>query len=399
MEWPRRVPRCCLRAPDAVAWHHEAGYSHATAGALWRVYDLLDPISPPPHTDSAYGAALATLLPRSTRRMSPHQRLVMESTLGRVYMGQDDLPSALDHLDVALDVAERLADAPAQVELASAAGAASRMLTHFMDAHDYYTAAATAARALDERGDPAIATIELDLLIRLAGMDFELARFAAVEPRLSESRTLLGMHALDARVLPAAREAIRLQEASLAWIEADLEWWRGNLERALRTGMEVAEIYARGAAPGASARIHLVVADIALDLAKTFSRDGASYAGTAWVRLAQSYARRGAQLTRVTHDPIGEGLARLALHRCQRAARRGDGAVDPIEAVMRRAKQLNDMSLLGRAQTALGDAFAARGERESALNCYRQARHVLERHHLHALAMWPQRALLYASEF
>src|SRR5262249_19423475 len=331
------------------------------------------------------------LLIHRHRHMAVRQRLSLEYLLAWAAERQDDLHGAIEHLDTTLDLAESLRDQPGYSELAWRAGTASHQLGYYADAHHYYSIALTALRALNptlRQGDSVSTRLELDLVLRLASVEFELTAFPAAARRLEDATALL-------RPLgPSAR----MQAASLDWIHAVLCRWQGEHALALQAAVRAADDLEQLAAPDLLARIQLVVVDIALDMVERFPYSSTSLAHTSHLALAQPYVHSALQLTRRAGDPAGEGMARLALHRWQRLESRAINGVAAVEAVARAATMEENMGLLGRAQTALGDEFMLQGEREAALTCYRSAREILERHKFRALAIWPQRALLSASE-
>ena len=102
-------------------------------------------------------------------------------------------------------------------------------------------------------------------------------------------------------------------------------------------------------------------------------------------------------LARQERDAIGLGMAELALDRVYRLMgryRAFEGSIAVIEDVIRSARQVNDMSLLGRAETALGETLFAAGRVEAACLSYFRAQTLLAEHQLDGLAIRPQRALV-----
>lgn len=67
--------------------------------------------------------------------------------------------------------------------------------------------------------------------------------------------------------------------------------------------------------------------------------------------------------------------------------------VGALEAVIRQGRALGDEALIAQGLTAMGDELISRGERESALNCYRQTLGALDGSQAPALAVQARRAL------
>src|SRR5262249_53753813 len=201
-----------------------------------------------------------------------------------------------------------LADHAALAELSNLAGAASYMLTEFADARAYYAEGIHAARMLEEPAGPADPIFEIDLLVALSGLDFELGDFARAALTLTEAQWLLD------RWAPGACA----EEAGIAWISAQIARTTGQPAEGLPLAMKAAHILSQLGSANASGRIQTIVADIALDLAETFPLAGYPRLRDAFVSQAQPYATRAIQLAETSGDITGKGLAQLALQRCQR---------------------------------------------------------------------------------
>lgn len=87
------------------------------------------------------------------------------------------------------------------------------------------------------------------------------------------------------------------------------------------------------------------------------------------------------RLARNTHDDIGVGMARLAQRSFEAALGRYIGeprAITEIERVLHTAYRAGDAALIGCAQTALGEEFAAAGQFDKARTAFVAARHSLD---------------------
>jgi hypothetical protein len=163
---------------------------------------------------------------------------------------------------------------------------------------------------------------------------------------------------------------------------------------------------------------HILLAESALDTLELVRAGGAnrdlwlSQAGAttkaqlspaSLLTQARDAARLALGAAQGADDPIGAVLARLALRRATRLSRHQSGeegsGVAAAERLVRRARRLDDPSLLGRSEVALADELLAASRFEAASAIYYRARLHFEEHHLDGLAFWPRRALqLWADE-
>ena len=118
---------------------------------------------------------------------------------------------------------------------------------------------------------------------------------------------------------------------------------------------------------------------------------------------SSSPSRPGTRTTRSSlrtacGDTPGAGIARLAHIRWSRLASRNEDRRKAIAAVEATARRLDDRPLLGQALTAMADELLDRDLPDAAGACFRDAITTLSASRAPALAVWPRRALLRASE-
>ena len=369
-----------LDVPDDLRSRGEPGHADTVAAILMIAYGCLKL--------RLYRKACACVTHCLARPMSYRQRMRVFYVLAMSAVGERDLSAAAIFLDEALGLAIRLDDLGACAELAYLHASVSSERQEFGVAADYCDVSLEALHMLgDSANGPVDAAFELDVLVGLSVHDFLRGRYDTSMACVAEARRLIPL--APKRPLPAA---------AIEWMAALLDRWRGDLSGALRHAMAASEVYAGSGALSLDARIQSVVADIALDLAESFPTDGPHHARDAFVELASPYAKRAVQLAREAQSAADEGLSLLTRARYRRARGRNTEGIPTIEAVAHQADQLGDVPLLGQAHTALGNELAARGETEAALNCYRTALDVLARSDASAMAVWPRRALLRASE-
>jgi hypothetical protein len=201
-----------------------------------------------------------------------------------------------------------------------------------------------------------------------------------------------------ARCLLPTVAAGPLQGAAVEWIATLLDRWRGDSWPALGRSLATLEAYG-GAGPSKSqGRIQTVVADIALDLAETLPRDSTISARDEFLVLAAKHADNAIQLASAFGDVAGAGIARLAHIRFSRLAGRNQDRRQAIAAVEATARRLDDRPLLGQTLAAMGDELLDLGYPGAAGDCFRDAITTLCGSRSPALAVWPRRALLLASE-
>lgn len=389
----RRRLRSSLHIADSPAWRHESHYSYDLADALTRAYAVVQGSQRSPER---YLTAYTALIPYRDQSVCAPQRLHLEYALALAYSGEEAFPQALECLARAAEIAEDLHDVAAQAEIGYLAGALLHLMTRRADAYTVSAGALASLDALRQDDEPADAIFELDLSLRLAGHAWELGWFTTCLRHLEHAHTLRAVWVPD-----AAQEA-----ALLSWLDAQLARIRGRPDQAVQLATAAADLLLDLNQPLNAGRCHTIAAECAFELIEelrspshtmrppfdnAITRDPSRLLNT-----GRSFAWRAIELARTAQDPIGMGMAQLALRHGARLD--GDAGVDgsglaAVEAVARIVRWTGDVSLGGRVETARGDELAAIGDGEAALNAYRRALRLLEEHDLRGLAFWPQLAL------
>lgn len=370
-----------LRIPDAESWRTEPGYSPAAATAILQAYASMKAARGGP---AASMTAYAHVLPFTRSRVSLRQRLSIVYILTMVYAATGDHLKALGCLDEALELAFRLRDVDAPIELFYLRGSLHRTHSRFVSAVSDFMYCLEFLQGIDsERHDPADLTFAAHVLVDKAIAHFFLAQYPQAEECLRDARSLVPGFASDKTI-----------EANLLWTRTLLERQRGHLERALDSAMQTRLLYAQLGSPLSEARIQFLCGNIALDLAEHFPESSRS--AEDYVRLARSCTVKPARAAGL-QDPSGQGLDMLLRARLGRVAQAS--TVDGLELIVttiRKATELSDSALLCQAYSALGEEQSARGETLGAMNSFCKALDVATSYSIPALAV-PARRFFEAS--
>lgn len=368
--------------PDRSEWQTEENYNYDLRNDLYAIHQEL-------RNEQNLTLALFHAYERLSRydglRVSDHQNIAVQKLKARFYHAIGDTKSALTALDAGLFLAVQLPDNGAVVDLLSLRAAIHQSILRLRDAAgdiEYYLDLLHEEGDEDTLGDAAMA---LDGLVRLAGLRFYLGQYETAEQRLRDARRLLPLLPSDPT-----------KSANIEWVQANLERWRGIPELALRHANAAAHVFSESLNLGTAARVQVLVADSALDFAKSFSGEGDSeYV----IRLAFSHVQLARQFATEAADEIGLGMVQLAQARYSRICRLNENRVNTIESIARLARRRHDDALLAQAFTALADEMVFLGEREQGMNLYRDVLTLLHGSDVPALGVWARRPLLLASEF
>lgn len=376
--------------PDTPHESTDRSYSPEVARQLVRAYICLK--------QKRTIEALTLMQPVQALPMSARQLMRVWYVMAQGWAAGAAYNDALPYLDEALAQACLLEDLGALTELAYLRGEIHGAILEFGLAAGDLKMALEALRALSSEAESADPDMELNILVPLSSYAFVTACYDEAAQYIAQARRLI-------RLTPGHT----LEAAAIEWVEALLYRWSGQPELALRNALQAAACYLQpqiAATPLARARIFTVVADCALDLAESLPPQP-HFARDSLIGLARPYAVFAVKTARDTENaqsPENEavhGLTMLTRARYDRIAHRAHRTHDrtaTIERVVRSATHLGDKQLLAQAYTALGHEFAAHGDAEPALNCYRQALDVQSTGDAAALAVWARRGLLRAAE-
>jgi hypothetical protein len=333
----------------------------------------------------AYMRAVDLVRPFLSARVVSPQRLRVCYVLAVGLASVEAFREALPWLGEALQLAIRLEDDSAVLDMILLRSALNRDLLQFAEA----TADLNAVLALLDSEPPerqaAHTAMRLDFTARLAGFEYYLGHFDVAQTHVDAAREL-------SRAVPAAV----LDAATVEWVQTHLHRLRGRPEDALYTALAAATAFSEAPTPNSAARAQALVAETAMDIAAKLSvyGDGGPFLKLAWrhLRLAMDFAQEA-------RDALGENMVTLARIRYERMRQADANRIVVIEQVIQVARKEDDIALLAAGMTALADEFAVQGEREAALNYYRQVIAMLDGSDVPAVGIDARRALLCAEEW
>lgn len=370
----RTLTRGALSQSDSPIWHTEPNYSPAIALVLAcalayaRSGDCL----------MAYNC----VQPYVARPMSLRQRLIITYLLALSHFSVADYTGAAAHLDDAAELALRLSQHDALVDIGYLHGAANRAMSRFPAALSDFSHCLDAVQTSGDTVRALNSDLEMAALLSVAAIELLLAQYERCIRHLEE-----------ARLLSARLPTNDSNTALIAWIAAALERWRGHPERAMAYATSACEALVGDDNLSNNGRILTLLADITLDLATGDAPTAPAHPRLA--RLARRHADRALTLARHASDKTGVHMARLTQARVQRLS--GDECVQipAIEDIMRYAQHTGDTALLCQAYSALGDDFARRSESDPAKNAYRTALSIADQGEIPAYATFPRRQLFH----
>ncbi|MEO7000326.1 MAG: hypothetical protein ABI068_00785 [Ktedonobacterales bacterium] len=413
--------RSSLQTPDESAWGHDTRYSKSLAEALREAYRLFQVA---PHKVDTHFQAYMLLTRFRGDDLCPEQRLRLEYALALTYAEEEATHQTLECLSNAYDIAAKMTRLPALVEIGLLKGGLLQGDTQYDAAYYAYGEALIGLQLMTRTGpnghaDPGM---EMDLLMRMMGCAWERGNFPTALHHLEEARSIHG----------AFLAGDMSREATLNWLNAVLARAMGAPMKAFSLATLARNVYLHLPLSWNTGRIHTIVADCALDILEArqaisvrmvapgdavdrvllFSPDlpgGFNEAPQEILRLdpdlilnhAADAAQTAFEFAQAAVDSAGAELARLAMQRSDRVARRigvrHGGAKRDLHLAQRMtqtAQSLGDVLLRGRAVTALGDALLAEGDIDAARTSYRQACGLLGGYGFGGHALWPRRALI-----
>lgn len=365
-----------LHAPDDEAWKASYGYSSDIAGvlvaaytAVWRGRGRLD----------GYLQAIALAMPSVKARMSRRQRMHLYFILATGAAASEWYDEALYWIDRAIALAIQLEDIAAELELLSLRASFNRALLKFIDAIE---------DCRDSLG-------RLDAQHEALGVDDPSARLQthaqlATFAYFTAQPDLARLHLAEARALTPRVPHGQFESATAEWVQAHLYRTYGEYERALRHLLGIYDDYIREATIVSRERLEGFIAEVALDWAESLS-SGADR--NAFLALSLPHLESAERLASENDDQPGLGLAQLARIHYNRLSGANVERITPLEDVIHLGYTLDDVAIKAQAYTALGDEYAAIGERESAMGCYRKTLDVLEHSQVTVLGTGARRAL------
>jgi len=370
-----------LDEPDPAYERDAPSYSWIVATALQATYA--------DRRDETFPQAETLLYPYFDAPMSERQRLRLSYALGCCALSNRWPSEASERFDEALDDAQRLDDAAAFAVIGERQAFSHYVNGSYWSASLYYLDALDALHSLPTALSAPLhedaRVFELELLWGLCTQRFLVADF-------DDAQNLVDGARLVGRSLP---DPVR-RVATIEWTAALLHRWKYEVFDAHERAQQAATLYATHAfgTPVERARLDIVVADTALDLA-IFLSSGSRHdelVAEADARLIRALAQ-----LRVAGDQIGEGMALLAYTRSNRLRGRPYDSLSVIRHVHRLGDEAGDRALQCQALTALGEELTARQQWGPALNAYRRALDALAPADASAMGWRARDALIAAS--
>jgi hypothetical protein len=350
-----------LHLPDAPAWHGEPNYSPAVAAALKAAYYYLSryPIRLP----AAVKAHLIAL-PHLRWRMCVQQRMNLHYVLARsaVGMGEEGLAPAM--LDRALEQSVLLHDRRSTAELLYHYAANRHAFVRPQDALGALRASRDIIIDLKGSRSAADPRLELKVVTAIGMANFYQARYDDAQRSLGEAR-----HLHDS--IRTARD-VDWEGLLISWVGALVLRCRGQPEPARLVLTRIAEEVDTAPAPGAFARIHTALADVALDLAESATASGGARAAEPLLKVAHTHAQKGAAKGAAAFDYDGAMMARLALVRHSQLSASPLDRQGHIAAAIALGENTNMQPVLALARTVQAQELLAQGNRPAARDLLRQ---------------------------
>jgi hypothetical protein len=350
-----------LHLPDAPAWHSEPNYSPAVAIALKASYKYLSYY--PTRLPAAVKAHLI-VLPYLRWRMCVQQRMNLHYVLARsaIGMGEDQLAPAM--LDRALEQSVLLHDRRSTAELLYHYAVNRHAFMQPQEALGALRASREIIAHLKGSRCAAEPRLELKVVTAIAMANFYQARYDNAQHSLDEARRL---HDSIAAAPGADWEGLLI-----TWVGALILRYRGQPEPARLALTRIATQIDTMPAPGAFARIHTALADVALDLAESAIARGEARAAEPLLNVALTHAQKGADKGDASFDKGGELLARLALVRHSLLTGRDLDRWGAITAALKFAENTDEQPILALARTVQAQEFLAQGNSASARELLRR---------------------------
>ena len=379
-----------LLYPDSVNEQGELHHDPYVANLLSQAYVLLSRASSLPAAyEQAYKLASVCLALERSERQSMRVHFVA----GTASIGLELNSEGLTHIDEAIELAAELPDPMAYAHLAYLASAVCARMFAYRQSVNYAKVSLGIIRYLgkDHPAASADPDLEINVLNALVASEFMLAEYTAALEYLDMAKRLSPLVPNELRSL-----------GNIFWMEAQLLRWRGQPEMALQPALAAIDLHRQNTESPSShlavGRLGSIVTEISLDLAEAFPIIAASAGRAAYLDLARPHLSQAFAKAEETNDVAGLRLATLARARFDQVADRNVDRKGAIEQVIRQGRQDHDIAVLAQAYTTLGREYAALGQQESALSCYRRTLDIVSGTDIAALGMFARRGLLVARE-
>jgi hypothetical protein len=389
------------RVPDRPEWRADPAFNREVASLLLQVYARLSREKRPSPAEMDELHARLPAYEDESCRMCQQQRIALACLHCQTLLGGTARETIEEPLTFARALAERTEEVDALAECDFLEGWSHQAQMRYASAARAFEDAATKLATLRESGDGGDPALELRALSELAVHRFLMADYAAAEACVESGKRL----ALLAKDSAAAI-------ATLWWVKALLQRWRGRLEDALTCAYHAADLLSSDPNARPYGRILGVAAEISLDLAERYSPEPPAHGRTVWLAMAHSRIAEAESIAAASQDTAGAILAMLADIRHSRMSSTGGGAeriarIEQAQATLPR----DDATLRCQLETAIGHEFDALGNHKEALSHYRAAVNIASEQRsvageqrppveglAQALLMWPRREILRSAE-
>ncbi|HET9111676.1 MAG TPA: hypothetical protein VFN78_12685 [Ktedonobacterales bacterium] len=345
-----------LRHPARFMWRDDPGFNASVHDELLDAHRRIIQSTAEAYPRSATETRLLRLRRRS---MSQRQEMLLYYLLAQCVRARDlskstNFVQAFEWCTRAEQIAMNLLDFGAQVDLYELKGTLFRATSGYWLAAEEFSNALRRLRehsADMESFDP---EFEVTLAAKTAAMEY--AQGASIRALEHVQRA--------ASLLPLTTMSLTGQ-GTITWTFALLYWQFNRLTEALEQVEMAVTLYRQTNARESTCRVLTLAADIALDFAESLDAQTQRAARDEQLARAASHIDEALRIGREADDAPGIALARLSdarLKRIQSHAEAASAEAD-IHAVLQQAQEIGDDSLLIAAQTALGIALIARGEK------------------------------------
>lgn len=366
-----------LDIPDHPSWRTDPRYSWSAARWLAHAYAAIIARKTDPRSFDKARTFAARCLEVAK---SPPQRLRACYVLAMAHSAWGEHATAVHWVDEALELGVKLDDHSALRDLLYLRGVVNTERLRYRAAAEDYDDCLTLLRAQpDRKVSAAVVAFEVNVAVQHAGGLLMLAEPEAVASVLADARSLL--------MEWPARE---VEATSIEYVQAYAHRIGGLPDMALLPALRVAAVYTERASLESASRAHLFATDVVLDMAER-APDGTDRGG--FLEMAQPHMQLAVSLAKEAGDVGAMAMWQLRQARFDRVACANEASADTIEEVVRGAWRRGDTPLLTDAYTLLGDELASRGERESALTCYRCALEVVDTSEHPGMGIWARRKL------
>ncbi len=378
--------RPALLRSDHPTWRRDSFYSQPAARMLETAFGRIAVTDASP---DEFLRACGLVAPWLDAEVAARQRVRVLLLFARTHEIDDEYADALRYVERALETGVRSHSYDDVIDLLIYHAKLERALCQYdIATDDLYACLELLHEHAPDNAVSLDPSLELELLAQLADYEFYLGHFQTAEQLAHEALS----------IAPQAPHR-RIDAASAARTQANLDRVRGYSREALPTMRHVAMIYSDVPAPAISrGRLEYLVAEFEMDVAENIPAGPAAAQRTQPLKLARNRLDMADELTITSDDSSGRGLVALGRVRYSRLRGTNSDRVAKIEKVMRLAQRLDDHVLLAQAFTALGDELASQGVQERALSCYRQTLGILDGSQVAALGVLARRRLLVARE-